>query len=60
MLNIARKVPCLISCRQFSTSSIAFAKKKANKKDESTEKVLLGRPSNNLSMGVVGLPNIGY
>lgn len=60
MLNITRKAPCLISHRQFSTSSIAFAKKKANKKDEITEKVLLGRPSNNLSMGVVGLPNIGY
>ncbi|KAG2203214.1 hypothetical protein INT46_008998 [Mucor plumbeus] len=59
MLNITRKAPCLISHRQFSTSSIAFAKKKANKKDEITEKVLLGRPSNNLSMGVVGLPNIG-
>lgn len=60
MLTIARKAPCFIRCKSFSTSSIAYAKKKASKKDVPTEKVLLGRPSNNLSMGVVGLPNIGY
>jgi len=60
MLNITRKVPCFIRCKNFSTSSAVYAKKKASKKDAPTEKVLLGRPSNNLSMGVVGLPNIGY
>lgn len=42
----------------FSTSSVVQAKKKTNKKEE-TEKAILGRPSNNLRMGVVGLPNIG-
>ncbi|KAI8642879.1 GTP-binding protein YchF [Parasitella parasitica] len=59
MLKITRKVPCLLNRRLFNSSSIAFAKKKANKKDEPSETVLLGRPSNNLSIGVVGLPNIG-
>ncbi|KNC97877.1 GTP-binding protein YchF [Spizellomyces punctatus DAOM BR117] len=29
------------------------------KKQETTEKPLLGRPSNNLKMGIVGLPNVG-
>lgn len=29
------------------------------KKDTAVEKVLLGRPSNNLKIGVVGLPNVG-
>lgn len=60
MLNITRKVPCFVRCKSFSTSSAIYAKKKASKKDAPTERVLLGRPSNNLSMGVVGLPNIGY
>ncbi|CEP12926.1 hypothetical protein [Parasitella parasitica] len=59
MLSIARKAPSLLGYRQFSSSSIVFAKKKANRKDEPAEKILLGRPSNNLSIGVVGLPNIG-
>lgn len=33
----------------------------SSKKDssENTSKVLLGRPSNNLKMGIVGLPNVG-
>ncbi|RCI03090.1 hypothetical protein CU098_009803 [Rhizopus stolonifer] len=47
-----------ISTRQFSTSRAILAKKKASKK-EPVEKPILGRPSNNLRMGVVGLPNIG-
>lgn len=29
------------------------------KKESTSEKVLLGRPSNNLKIGVVGLPNVG-
>ena len=30
------------------------------KKVVKEEKILLGRPSNNLKIGVVGLPNVGY
>ncbi|ORZ04610.1 GTP-binding protein YchF [Absidia repens] len=48
--------------RPFSSSSTALAKKskKAAKKDAvDGAPVLLGRPSNHLKMGVVGLPNIG-
>ena len=29
------------------------------KKEEPVKKVILGRPSNNLAMGLVGLPNVG-
>lgn len=29
------------------------------KKEEPVRKVLLGRPGNNVKMGVVGLPNVG-
>ncbi|KAI9199854.1 P-loop containing nucleoside triphosphate hydrolase protein [Polychytrium aggregatum] len=29
------------------------------KKAQTTEKILLGRPGNNLKMGIVGLPNVG-
>lgn len=48
----------------FSTTHSVFAKKKVNKKQQQEaaqggEKLILGRPSNNLRMGVVGLPNIG-
>ncbi|KAI7901438.1 GTP-binding protein YchF [Cokeromyces recurvatus] len=66
MLNITKWR--LSSCRNFSTScSIHYAKKKAvnNKKSSSStiekaaNKVILGRPSNNLRVGIVGLPNIG-
>ena len=28
-------------------------------KEEAPKKVLLGRPSNNVKMGIVGLPNVG-
>lgn len=60
-MNIARHVPLvrttLPKC-SFSTSRTVLAKKKASKKEE-PEKAILGRPSNNLRMGVVGLPNIG-
>lgn len=28
-------------------------------KEEITPKIILGRPSNNLTMGIVGLPNVG-
>ena len=30
-----------------------------SKKEEVTPKLLLGRPSNHLKMGIVGLPNVG-
>jgi obg-like ATPase 1 len=29
------------------------------KKEEPPKKVLLGRPGNNVKMGIVGLPNVG-
>lgn len=29
-------------------------------KKADTERILLGRPSNNLKIGIVGLPNVGY
>jgi obg-like ATPase 1 len=45
--------------RTFQTSSVCAAKKKKQKATESEEKLLLGRPSNNLRIGVVGMPNIG-
>jgi obg-like ATPase 1 len=37
----------------------SFISKMAPKKEAVVEKVLLGRPSNNLKIGVVGLPNVG-
>ena len=44
-------------------SSLGFAsfssRKMPPKKEVAVEKVLLGRPSNNLKIGVVGLPNVG-
>ncbi|KAI7856314.1 GTP-binding protein YchF [Circinella umbellata] len=52
----------LCSTRSISTSTAVCAKKSKRKSDStalSTEKVILGRPSNNLKMGVVGMPNIG-
>jgi obg-like ATPase 1 len=30
-----------------------------NKKEEAPVRVLLGRPSNNLCIGIVGMPNVG-
>jgi obg-like ATPase 1 len=45
--------------RSFQTSSVCAAKKKKQKAAETEEKLLLGRPSNNLRIGVVGMPNIG-
>ncbi|KXN68306.1 GTP-binding protein YchF [Conidiobolus coronatus NRRL 28638] len=44
---------------QFSTNSILLKKKMPPKKAVQEEKILLGRPSNNLKIGVVGLPNVG-
>ncbi|ORX84210.1 GTP-binding protein YchF [Basidiobolus meristosporus CBS 931.73] len=47
-------------CVSFSTSRIILAKKASGKnKAVPEEKLLLGRPSNNLKIGVVGLPNVG-
>ncbi len=44
----------------FSTSSTAHkGKKMPPKKNVVVEKARLGRPSNNLKMGIVGLPNVG-
>lgn len=45
--------------RPFHVSSVWSAKKKKQKGQEVEEKLLLGRPSNNLRIGVVGMPNIG-
>ncbi|KAJ1928105.1 Obg-like ATPase [Tieghemiomyces parasiticus] len=52
--------------RPFSITPSLAAKKKSTsnakmppKKQVKDEKVLLGRPSNNLKIGVVGLPNVG-
>ncbi|KAI9246686.1 GTP-binding protein YchF [Phascolomyces articulosus] len=54
---------CSNTPRLFSTSTVVCAKKSKRKSDavasSSTEKAILGRPSNNLKMGVVGMPNIG-
>jgi len=48
--------PSLVALRFLST----LKKKMAPKKAVEAAKPLLGRPSNNLKMGVVGLPNVGY
>jgi obg-like ATPase 1 len=50
--------------RAFSVSSAAPAKKASSarmppKKLAPNERAKLGRPSNNLKMGIVGLPNVG-
>jgi GTP-binding protein EngB required for normal cell division len=42
--------------RSFSTKRLS---KMPPKKIQSVEKPLLGRPGNNLKMGIVGLPNVG-
>lgn len=44
--------------RNFHASCVVNAKKK-KQKGEVEEKLFLGRPSNNLRIGVVGMPNIG-
>ncbi|KAJ3091823.1 hypothetical protein HK102_013347 [Quaeritorhiza haematococci] len=43
----------------FRTYKARPRKMPPKKKQETTEKPLLGRPSNNLKMGIVGLPNVG-
>jgi ribosome biogenesis GTPase A len=45
--------------RWFYASSVCKAKKKKQKGTDAEEKLVLGRPSNNLRIGVVGMPNIG-
>lgn len=45
------------SIRFYAKKSSSF--KMAPKKPQVVEKPLLGRPSNNLKMGIVGLPNVG-
>ncbi|KAH9068258.1 P-loop containing nucleoside triphosphate hydrolase protein [Lactarius deliciosus] len=52
-----------LSCRYFSVSSsvLGSVKKRMPPKKAPVQekKVLLGRPSNNLKIGIVGLPNVG-
>jgi len=45
----------------FSTTATSFTKRKMppKKKGEEVKKILLGRPGNNLKIGIVGLPNVG-
>ncbi|KAI8901900.1 P-loop containing nucleoside triphosphate hydrolase protein [Globomyces pollinis-pini] len=45
--------------KHFSTKVKSKAKKMPPKKVQTIEKPLLGRPGNNLKMGIVGLPNVG-
>lgn len=48
--------------RTFSSTVVSFAKKRTmppKKAAAPVEKPLLGRPGNNLKMGIVGLPNVG-
>lgn len=46
--------------RFFSTSPTPLTKKRMPpKKQQVVEKAKLGRPSNNLKMGIVGVPNVG-
>ncbi|KAJ6570249.1 P-loop containing nucleoside triphosphate hydrolase protein [Mycena vulgaris] len=62
-----RSPSCLASSRlsppsasHFSTSSPRFIKRKMPPKKAVTEKkTLLGRPGNNLKIGIVGVPNVG-
>ncbi|ORX51198.1 GTP-binding protein YchF [Hesseltinella vesiculosa] len=54
----------LFCCRRWISSSTVRNAKKAKKAKRAqggtpSDPVLLGRPSNNLKMGIVGLPNIG-
>ncbi|KAM3584757.1 hypothetical protein VKS41_003562 [Umbelopsis sp. WA50703] len=53
-----RRASPSILCRNFHASFVVAAKKK-KQKGEIEEKLFLGRPSNNLRIGVVGMPNIG-
>lgn len=41
-------------------STVASRRMPPKKATAEAPKPLLGRPSNNLKMGVVGLPNVGY
>ena len=45
--------------RRFFASLKLKKTKMPPKKQQNEPKLLLGRPSNNLKMGVVGLPNVG-
>ncbi|RUS16105.1 hypothetical protein BC937DRAFT_91610 [Endogone sp. FLAS-F59071] len=53
-----KNTPISIFIRPFSSSSPILARMPP-KKAVKEEKILLGRPSNNLKIGVVGLPNVG-
>jgi hypothetical protein len=45
--------------RSFSYTLSLHGRKMPPKKVVKEERILLGRPSNNLKIGVVGLPNVG-
>lgn len=45
-----------LGARQFSTSTRLFKGRMPPKKVVSEKKVILGRPSNNLKVGIVGMP----
>lgn len=45
--------------RSFSYTLPLYRKNMPPKKVVKEERILLGRPSNNLKIGVVGLPNVG-
>jgi hypothetical protein len=55
----SRIVPNLQRSLHTTPPVFASRKKMPPKKGAKEEKVLLGRPSNNLKIGVVGLPNVG-
>ena len=47
-----------LTVRPIQTSAVLF-RRMPPKKVIKEEKILLGRPGNNLKIGVVGLPNVG-
>ncbi|KAK0226396.1 P-loop containing nucleoside triphosphate hydrolase protein [Armillaria fumosa] len=54
-----RRPPIPLFSSFFSTSSSCHAKKMPPKKVVAEKKTLLGRPGNNLKIGIVGVPNVG-
>ncbi len=60
----AARISAASTARTFCATALAHAKshrinKMPPKKQAVVEKIRLGRPSNNLKMGIVGLPNVG-
>lgn len=59
-LSLSTTTTRLSLTRSFSSSCTQLAKKSKRKQDPAAnEKAILGRPSNNLKVGIVGMPNIG-